>query len=831
MEQAILWTKSLENTDHLLNLKREARRDLIAMFAEVGNHKKAHEYFERFIGGDTAEWIEELAKQYESMGFFEKSTDLYTELLYLRPTLENKITYYTAIISGNYQMRRWDKTKEAMKELVSGFQTYLAEPQTAGDKPSLKAEKTLNEVILAQHFEFDKNATPKDTERIVEMDKTYLAAFQKWPGSQMPLYQYAHVLLKNHRITEAAVAFKLHWSLFEKDLKEPIREEALRNLIHSFEALENEKQNTVSSDDRIRDLLAYTEIYAQKYSTSKQARPIAFLRSVTLFKANQSEKGIAETQTLFDINPGDEFGAKAFKNLRVAYYNLKDWKRAYDWSTEQLKYPAIVKSPYAKDLRTVQEEALFLWADNTKEADKAADLYLQVAQNPEMQRLRPQALYNAFQRYQEQDKRVAALETAKQLEKTAPGSKELKTIAGIRAAYYQEAGDFDKALPLFETFLGSPDIKPDVLQQTRLTAGFLAEGIGKTDRASQLLQQYLSAEPKPSAEDAKRSLTRISEKSKRQPASIYKKSDTLIKLYEDLQKKPLPPNQDLAARIQGGAQKLESTIKSFLEVSTDPQAPAKTAFEAFCTIPFLYGFYQEGVKALGKDQPEELKTELEKIVSPLNVKASEIAVQCIEKAADAYHDGPQYRKVLTQWGYLKNEKFKAHVDELKTFLSSGAPWIEPSTVTGTEESLIQSHLEKTPTPDSWYALAKTRFDAGKYGHSRLTIISGLAKEKESPRLLCLNAVIEQALGSDAHSLNAYYDKALSAGSAHAALNLALIHLAGGRIDTAYKVLEKADAKGLLGPFSEVRKSLSRYKDLAEEFASQNNASNQPVGSK
>src|SRR5690606_7848954 len=133
----------------------------------------------------------------------------------------------------------------------------------------------------------------------------------------------------------------------------------------------------------------------------------------------------------------------------------------------------------------------FLWADNTSDNLEAAKLYARIAEEPQMQRLRPKALYNAFLRYKEAKKRPEALATAIKLEQAAPNSTEVREVAGIRASYYQEAGDFVRALTHYETFIKSPpkDTPPDAITQARLAAALISENL---DRAGAAIQLYNS---------------------------------------------------------------------------------------------------------------------------------------------------------------------------------------------------------------------------------------------------------------------------------------------------------------------------------------------------
>src|SRR5690606_36222805 len=93
----------------------------------------------------------------------------------------------------------------------------------------------------------------------------------------------------------------------------------------------------------------------------------------------------------------------------------------------------------------------------------------------------------------------------------------------------------------------------------------------------------------------------------------------------------------------------------FLEVSADPATPPYWAFETYCAVPFLYNYYQAGIRALGEGQPDELKVELEKLAGPLSAKGREMADQCMSRTTEAFHDGPMYRNVLKRWGWADDK--------------------------------------------------------------------------------------------------------------------------------------------------------------------------------
>jgi hypothetical protein len=208
---------------------------------------------------------------------------------------------------------------------------------------------------------------------------------------------------------------------------------------------------------------------------------------------------------------------------------------------------------------------------------------------------------------------------------------------------------------------------------------------------------------------------------------------------------------------------------------------------------------------LGVGQPADLQGELEKLASPLDKKASELALECISRSQQAFHNGPAYRKVLAQWGWQTDTVKKGKVDQVVSLLGGKAPWIDPAGSPGDEKQILMQHLQKGSTPDSWYALAKIRFDHGELGLSRLTLLAALSKSPPvTGRLLNTLAVIEQMNRGEAAVLSVLYEKALTAGSGPAGANLALLHFNGGRLEPGMDALKAANTLGVFASDSAIQ---------------------------
>ncbi|MEZ4751994.1 MAG: tetratricopeptide repeat protein [Bdellovibrionota bacterium] len=769
LEKAILWANKSKGASHVVSLKREAKRDLITIYSEIGDAKQAYQYFERFIGEGTYDWANDLAKAYDESGQYEKAVYLFNVLIALDKSPEKNLEHYAAIIRCNMSLGRWTEVAESAKILAENYKKELKTPTAEGTIP-FDAEKALRDASLAQHFEFKATEEPEVIERILALDRYYFDSFIEWPTAQDPLYKHAYFLYQKKRYPEAVEAYKTHWSRFKAQLKEPVREEAVRNLINGLEKLEAEKTEKVADikagegageegkgkkEDKpkqpgigdlteisteAQEIVDFAGEYVKEYPKNEHTRTIAFLRASMLLKYSKMEEGIKETQAIFDADVDDKFGKAAIQNLRVAYYKQKNWESTFNWATAMLERPDPKMRPYHKDLGLIREESLFLWADKTEDHVAAAKLFLKAARDPRMNRLKQNSLFNAIIRYHKAEEKIQVLDLSKELEAMGAPAKELVAeLNGIRAAMYQEAGDYVTALPLFEKFLAKPgkDVTPDVLQQARLNTALIAQGAGKKKEAVTLYNQYIQGEKdKESAgvRQAQAALKYIQAQVNRKPAATYSGWAALEAKRQKFEAAPLPAKGSLGARIKQGAANLEGLVKQFFDVSASPETPVHFAYEAYCSVPYLYQAFSREVLKLGAGVPEASReavtAQLRKVTDPMDERVLATAKDCIEKSVAARHTGPIYHEVNKQWGWEQDAGEVQLVTNFVDALAGGSPWIQPAPIKRTEAQIIQSHLEGKGDLDSWYSLGLIRMNEGKWQLGRLTLIDALSKKPE-----------------------------------------------------------------------------------------------------
>lgn len=806
LEQSIVWNDNLDGNHHLLNLEREARRDLISIYAEVGDTSRAAEYFQTFLHGDPSPWILELAKELERSGQYEKTAELYRTLITMNPSSPSNLGYQGSIIWGYYRLHQWAQVEKATKDLVDIYQSQLTAPET-GEAPGVAVEKRLREAVMVHHKEFNDSTAPEDKTRMVDLDNLYLALFKQWPESEVVLNEHAYYLLKVKETADAVKAYRDHWKQFQTTLGDH-REEGLRDLIHSLEILETEeKAKTDSPSPTVTEIVELAAQYEKDYPSTKYTRPITFLAAALLFKYNAVAQGIEASQKIFDKDAKDDFGKRAFQNLRTAYYKDKNWKKTYDWASDLSARKFAGHEAYTKDFQVIREESVFLWADNTEDNLQAAELFMKISDMNDMRRLWDKSLYNAFVRYQKAGKKVEALNAATRLEGLNQKFDGLSDISGVRAAFYQEAGDYQTALPLFLTFLSKAgkDTPMESIEQARLNAGLIAEAMENYPEAYKQFNQYIKDSAKGTAggiDEAKRAILRMSAKTNRQTASVDKSWEKLLADKKAYEKDPLPKKGDLAGRIQEGGVKLEKLSTQFLTISNDPKVDKFQAFESYCAVPLLYAAYEKSLQQIGSSLPPEVKTELAKISDPIGAKAKELGELCLRKSDEAEHDGPIYRQINLKYGWEGDPAVVERVKKTINVLQSRAPWLESVINSKTEEQILKSHLENQGNADSWYALARLRCDRKAISLCRLTLIDALQKSKTSTgRVLNALAVVAERR-NETDGLSALYTQA-AAQAPMAWSNLALYHFKAGRLTQGSQALHHAAEAGVYANYPDI----------------------------
>lgn len=795
LEEAVQWGNQWQQTEATQNLSKEARRDLLALYAEVGQVKEAQKYFSRFAAQQPEVWLVDLAWQLEKSGQYEKAEELYRILVETNPSNPKNLGFFNSILTGVRTLKQRDKFVAVAKEVTGRFGDQLRSPDSE-NKQVRTTENIFREALLDGYKQLGESPNKALRDFITALDGLYFQNFDTWPEAQEPLFQRAQLSLNDRDYLKAADHFRLHWSRFNSSLRSEQREESLRLLIHVLDKLEEkQKPKGPGLSQQALELIEFASKYVAEFPQSKHTRATSFLISSLYYKYKETKRGIEISRKLFDFNPSDDFGHRSFQNIKVSYYADKDWETLYRWVSDVAarKMPGIEEYP---EITTIKGESLFLWAETTSDDVKAANLFLHLSGQPDLKPLWEKSLYNAFVRFHKAGKFLDALATADRLERYAPLYKELVPLALVRASLYQESGNYEQAIVHLNFYLGNSKGSTPEIQQARLNSALILESIGKKTEAAQRIQEYLaSKDSTPSGrEDAEKALTRIARLQNRGLASVPKWNE-LLSYREEFEQNPLPNDPNLASQLKRGAANLEQLARAFLKVSHDPKTPENVAVEASCAVPLLYAAYERTLRTLSFNHSGQIADNLNRLANPLVNKAKDFGVQCITRSLDAEHDGPLYREVNQKWGWEWDPIVSERVRKIVTELEKSFPRLDEPQGKSSEAELFKLHLSGLGTAESWYVLAKQRSDLGQKPLSRLTTSTSLAKYPGSGKLWNLLAVL-QWNANETGAISGLLTRAAKSGSSVAVANLALYDLKRGKILTAFDALKEAEKNDL-----------------------------------
>lgn len=792
LELAMRWADVAGFQTSTFNLSRESRRDYIAIYAENENAEQAFKTFEKVFGDHYREALWDLGRELDKNGQFEPASSIYRRLQAQSQSASEKLALQTHLLYDLYRLRRWPELENEITSTPNEGQPFTGEGKE-------EIEPRLREIAIGQHFEFQKEATPATYNRLEIVDRHYLRLFGKESTSQPVRYELGLLLLNRKQYQPAIEELNEHWTRHKADLKEPLKEQALRNLLFALERKEAKAEGTKLSPNA-ELLLALTSEYRTLYPKGPNARVVASLRPSIFYKFGQIENGMTESELLLAENAADKFGTKAFQDLRVAYYQSKDWKRTVAWCDAKLADEKF--APRRKDIVTLRGEALFFWAESLGEKSDAAEKFEALAGDKRHADLRDKAAFRAFALYEKLGQRKEATRILESYFPQSQANAELNSWSSMGAVVYQEAGDFEKAQGLWKRFLGLPGAakEKELYLQAKWNLARITFATGNRKLAGELMGE-LQKESRGNAAQLEQ-VTAWLEKQKagvsREPASSPRWLQ-LVQARTQFEKRDLPKAAKPTARIAAGSKAMGDLVKEFVDFSKTPEAESYHRIESACSLPVLYQALGNKITRLGKGMSDKAKENLVKIVLPIETKAKELAKTCVDEGELALHSGPAFEAIRRQYspiGRGEAEKWAGLMERLSDpkLLLGFAP-------TSSEKDLLALHYEGRSSDESWQSLTASRFFNKRLGLAELTAEETL---RRYPKLALPYGVLGYAAfsrGANQEAL-ALFEKASQLGWPQAPLGNVLYYGRQRRYGLARAALRRSLDRGAFNGFSD-----------------------------
>lgn len=183
-------------------LAKEAKKDLVRTYAQIGTPEKAWPFFQKYGKDYAPVMLEQLADLYNAQGKFADSIKTYRELIKLNPGTTKLCNWQTEILKNTLSMTGSRAVPDTVKEL----QRLSAVYEKTSEMKDIKKETLdecrdntagmLRELATVWHKEAQKTGVMDTYANASDLYKEYIRRFPKEKDSYLMHYWYAELLFK-----------------------------------------------------------------------------------------------------------------------------------------------------------------------------------------------------------------------------------------------------------------------------------------------------------------------------------------------------------------------------------------------------------------------------------------------------------------------------------------------------------------------------------------------------------------------------------------------------------------------------------------------------------
>ena len=449
-------------------LENEALRDLVVFYADLGDVKRAVNYFQNVNTKESNGYIEKLAYFFADKGNRDASRDVFRMLINQEPEAKKAFEYQYQIVQNYFYSKNSPQFKEELYRWITDFGPNSAWfTANHGDQALLQnsiklREQTLRNYILQQHQTAQNSRAAYSRKSATDGYTLYFQEFASSAQAPDMHFFYGELLYDMGKYDEASTQYS--W-VAENAPTSKFGPKASQNVLLAIEkALPKDEEllkrvgdsiEPIPMDPRVEKFIKSAMWYTQKYPTSDKDAEIKFRVGRLYYQTNNfgpAEKFFKEIVQKYPKTKYSEYSA----NLLLDIYNLKkDYEGLEKMGTELLANDSIASSKAGSDIRNVLEKANFKRAQDLELGKKYLESAVQfqtfATQNPASE-LAAMALFNAGVNFERSGKNVDAIQNYKKIVASKDKKAEsLKPKAQkLLAKLYQDSGNFEEAAKLFK---------------------------------------------------------------------------------------------------------------------------------------------------------------------------------------------------------------------------------------------------------------------------------------------------------------------------------------------------------------------------------------------
>lgn len=617
-----------------LTLYREAKRDLVKAYVHIeeASPVKSINFFRKVVPDDYLELSEKLADLYSITGQFERSNQLYYELIKINKDSYKVVGYQIQIVFNMRNIGKQTLSVQEVKRLVTLWKSTKnakdAEPERV-KKDGEKIKELVQSLAVQYHRQFVKTKSKEDAKMAYILYQEYVETFPNDEEAYQNSFYYAELLYALEKWEEAAKYYEKSLELnptgkFTKDAAHGtvLAYRKLLNVVDKRQeqgekAKDKSKKDDDEEDDKVREVpkpkeltdqqkrfIAACDLYSKYVKNSEYLVDISYDGALQYYEANQFDEAIKRFKNISEKFTDHRLSIYAANLLLDTYNLLGDFDSLnkqvdiflglYKPERDEEFYNMLLK---LKQQSTFKECQAF---EGKKQYLEAARCFYRYSKKFEKSEYVDKALYNSALNYKREKRIEQSIQMLLTLVNEHSNSKLVPRALFKIASNLQDLAIYSKASDAYE-FYAARFPKEKNAKVALRNAAIFREGLGELDKSLENYQGYLKLVQDDVTESAKVFFS---------IGMIYKKQNNWKKVidhYDDYRRKygktgpvdllieshTITGNAYMERGGRGSEKSAhnsyDTAYKIFLGLSKDDQAKLTTGLNAVAEARFKMG--------------------------------------------------------------------------------------------------------------------------------------------------------------------------------------------------------------------------------------------------
>jgi len=501
----------IQRSSGRLALEREARKDAVRAYAQVGTPERAWPFFQKIGQNAAPAMLEQLAELYNSQGKFSDAVKLYRQLMAIAPASprlcvwQSEVLRNTLSASGARAQAATAREVERLAAVYAKLRGVRGVPADAVAECREHTADTLRELATVWHKEAQQTGVQSTFELAGALYKTYLNQFHDQKDRYSLLFYYGELLYRlagfdgqSGRYCEAAPVYSEVVKLDSSTSAKYLQDAALASVLAWKACLRlDDKPAAATAEARAHGkpraipepwlkMLAAFDNYIKYVKNSPELIRIQYNKAFVYYEFDHYDEAIPIFREIALRHPEHELAVFA-ANLLFDCYAQKEQKAELRAAVAELcpLPPLATHADFAQRCRGIEVavgRADAEAAEAARQYKAAGDLYVKLATDfPDDPKL-DEMLYDAAIDYQRAKMIGLAVLAFQQLIKSKPDSRLAKKSIYMIGRNYQDIAAFEAAAENYEQF--ATRFPGEEEASTALyRASFFRRGLGESQKA------------------------------------------------------------------------------------------------------------------------------------------------------------------------------------------------------------------------------------------------------------------------------------------------------------------------------------------------------------